>query len=173
MMTKNEKQKSGVRRGWFRNAMDFRRDHANARKIGNHTEELKAIYKSIDEYDQEVRLKWKTFQSFILRGLCGGLLASLTFVGSQLFTGPLKTNVAILTAIFILGLAIQGFRMIIEGFGALERFHSLAMPVYHDKPGFQPGRGWSFFPVVLDAFSLIVLVVAVLFALFLLFSVTQ
>ncbi|MHC8492808.1 hypothetical protein ACTU44_08845 [Thalassospira sp. SM2505] len=172
-MSTYDNQKSGNQRGWFRNALDFRRNHAGARKIGKHPEELSVIYKSIDEYDQEVRLKWKTFQSFILRGLCGGLLASLTFVGSQLFTGPLKTNVAILTAIFIGGLVLQGLRMIIEGFGALERFHSLAMPVYQNKPGFQPGKGWSFLPVVLDAFSLVILVVAVLFALFLLFSVTQ
>lgn len=172
-MGKNDEQKTSNSRSWFKNAMDFQRTYSPGQKIDSHPAVKKAAYKSLDERDQDVRLKWKAFQSFILRGLCGGLVASLTLVGSQLFTGPLKTNVAVLTTIFIGGLFLQGVRMVIDGFGALERFHGVAQPLHQDKPGFLPGKGWSFLPVVIDAISLIVLVIAVFFALFLLFSITQ
>lgn len=120
--------------------------------------------------DGQMRSTWLSLQSFILRGLCGGLLASLTLVGSQLFTGPLRENVANLTAVFLAGLGVQGLRMIIEGFGALQGFMGQAIRVQRQEPGYLPGHGWRTYPLLLDFLSLVILITAVIYGLRILFG---
>tara|TARA_R110000824_G_scaffold381173_1_gene573812 strand:+ start:1335 stop:1889 length:555 start_codon:yes stop_codon:yes gene_type:complete len=121
-------------------------------------------------HNDQVRSAWLALQSFILRGLCGGLVASLTLVGSQLFTGPLRENVAYLTTFFLFGLGLQALRMLIEGFGALQGFMGQVVRVQHQKAGYLPGHGWRTYPLLLDSISLIILIVTVAYGLRILFS---
>ena len=158
---------------WWSHQLGFRRNYAQGLPPLTEDDDPSRFLDKLDEYNAPVIQKWKAVQSLILRGLCGGLLASLTLVGSQLFTGPLKTSVAYLTAFFLCGLGIQTARMIIEGFAALEGFLGLSTPVLSRKQGFIPGRGWTTLPILFDAVSLIILIFAINYGMNLLFSLTE
>lgn len=123
-----------------------------------------------ENFDAPMVQKWRAVQSFILRGLYGGLVASLTLVGSQLFVGSVRENVAWLTLWFIVGLALQGVRMIMEAVGALLGVLGQYDRVKYQINGFYPGHGWTRWPLILDFLSFIILVANVGYGLSILFK---
>lgn len=170
---KDSKRRTSNRLSWWSRELSFKRDYANGMPSLPDDADPRDYFGLIDEHEALVSQRWRTIQTTILRGLYGGLVASLAVVGSQLFSGPLRYDVAYLTSVFLLGLAVQAARMIIEGFGAIERSLGLSTPVLKRGPGFMPGRGWTTLPLLVDAVSMIILIYSVCYGLNLLFDLAE
>lgn len=100
----------------------------------------------------------RTIRSWTVKGLSGGVLASLTLTGSQIFSGELASHVVTLFYIFLSGL----FWCLVSQFLRLAYDYDAQLGqiqrIIDESQGYNPARGWLFCALALDLIAVGILV---------------
>lgn len=119
-----------------------------------------------------VESNWDSIRSWTLRGLTGGLTASLALAVSQNFDKALKPSIFVIVCWFLAGIASLVVRqlLIVQHYREQRLGYLCDIP---DGDGFKPARIWRILARWFDILSLGILVLGIWRGLLLLHTLTQ
>lgn len=117
---------------------------------------------------------WSQVRAWMTKGLSGGLISSLTLVGSQIWSGDgdIKRSVFWLTMCFLIGLGFLLLRHLMFVLESIEARNGQVAREYDPELGYIPRNLYFVVAWWMDRFALFALVIGISFGVYVLNSLT-